>query len=276
MIRFAKTFLMLLTLFSIAFSLSACDDKGNTAAAREYAQKAQRFRKAKELFTKGKDEYLRGQLLAAGTSFGQAVRAFQRHRRPRDFDNCIAFRSELHFMYGLSLIDIYMNADKSSLEIRNEQGEVVGMKASPEMAMANMNKSIELAPANPNPYFGKGYIKIRIGEPREALNWLNSAIGRDTSKPDFFGYRAKAYLMLAKEATALSERAPLLLMAQKDCIRSKRLSDKGAPPSQMAYDVFVNVYLMQGDRRSAEQVIQEMSDIGLSTTEALRLYRKMR
>ena len=274
--RHFRNFLMLLSLLGIVFVASACEDKGNTDAAREYAQKAQRYRKAKELFRKGKDEYLRGQLLAAGTSFGQAVELTKDVDDPRDFDNCILFRSELHFMYGLSLIDIYVNADKSSLEIRNEEGEVVGMKASPEMAMSSMNKSIELAPANPNPYFGKGYVNIRTGDAREALKWLNSAIGRDTTKPDFFGFRAKAYLMLAKEATSLAERAPLLLMAQKDCIRSKRLSDKGATPSQMAYDVFVNVYLMQGDRRSAEQVIQEMRELGLSTAAALRLYRKMR
>ncbi len=247
------------------------DDRARPSKkTKEVYQKETNLRYAARAIYEGIQAYRQGRILEAAQKFGYAVTLTADINDFRLFPKAPPIKADAHFWYGLTVMDIYRFADKSSLAIYDEKGRKIGEKASPEIAMQHIERAIELYPAPALYYFGKGYVYLHSGDPNTAIKWFNSAIGRDNGNPDFYANRGLAYYMLARDADSMSVRGPYMKLAQDDALRALSINDR----HYLANVLLVRLYIMADDLKSAKMVIQDMADKNLPVDKVLAEYEK--
>ncbi|MFA4986908.1 MAG: hypothetical protein WC712_10015 [Candidatus Brocadiia bacterium] len=244
---------------------------GPNDRTKELARLGIAFNNAKLDFNMGMQAYQAGQILDAATWLASAINRSREVTSEADFSGSTAFRADAHFWYGVVLIDVFALADKSSLDILDKQGNKIGERASPQLALSYMDKAIELNPAPPLYYWGKGYVYLKTGDSKQAISWFNTAIGRDNRDPNFYSHRALAYYELARSSEPGRERLSNLRLAQEDCSKAILLSKK---QHTHAYEVLVMIYLLGGQVDQAKKVIQDMDSEGLPTNRAVEIYNR--
>ena len=241
-------------------------------APRKYAQEARDLKTADSLRIQATRDYAGGMYLPAAEALQVAISLTQDITSAKDHPKLHKIKSSIHYLYAITMMDLYLNADKKSLEIYDKNGKVIGLLASPEIALKHINIAIGLYSANPSYFTGKGYIYLKSGDAAEAIKWFNTAIGRNNRDPVFFALRGLGYFELAKNAPTMADRGPLMRKALEDCTQAKEISVALSIRCQLAYEVYVRLYLLQGDKSSAEAVIKEMQQKNYDTTTVTKLY----
>ncbi len=249
-----------------------CDDP-DKEKGRQFVEDSYNMNVAADMLEQGVKAYESAMILDAAQKLNQGLGNAYAVKIEEDHRTLPLLKSRLHIYYGMALMDIYLNADKSSLEIVDRNTNQV-VTITPELAMSHVDKGLELVSTEPIGYFAKGYILLMSGTPEEAVKSFNNAIGRDNSNPGFYGMRALAFFEQATLASGATQRGPLVQMAQKDCLAAKSLGTKTGKHSYIAYEVHVRIYLLMGDKRSAEMVIMEMQELGFNTTRAMEYFNR--
>lgn len=115
-------------------------------------------------------------------------------------------------MAGLFLTACLTKSEKASNEgIRKSQKGLYGE------AIEEFNRSIELDPNNPIPYYMRGYVYARLAMYREAILDFNKAIELDPSDADAFYNRGNMYRQLGENESAIADYTKAIeLNSQKD------------------------------------------------------------
>ncbi|GAB4152631.1 MAG: hypothetical protein Kow00107_03160 [Planctomycetota bacterium] len=271
MAKLMKLFLVCL-LLTVPLACNGCPE--DPSKSRQAVEDGNSYRNAKLALSEGSKSYTSGMLLDAAEKFALGIGFANSIKFVTDYPDLPIVKSQLNRMYGLVLMDIWLNADPSTLDIRDAKGRNV--KISPDLAMEYVEDAIGLVSTDPYNYFAKGYIYLMNGNPEEAVKWFNNAIGRSNMEPDFYGFRALAHYELATRAVEMSERGPLLKLAQRDCMAAKSVGEKVKRQSYIAYETHVKLYLLMGDKRSAEMVIVEMQELGFNTSKVAELFKRAR
>lgn len=103
-------------------------------------------------------------------------------------------------LVGILLTACFTEAEKASNEgIRKSQEGLYGE------AIEEFNRSIELDPNNPIPYYMRGYVYARLAMYREAILDFNKAIELDPDDSDAFYNRGNMYRQLGKNESAIAD-----------------------------------------------------------------------